>query len=814
MKKIILFIFIITFPVILFSQDLYIPDNPYDKADDYTKTRNAFNRERWFYEQRMFPYNFIPAGVYEKAHKQKLELKNSQGYFMNSNNWVSLGPTPGYYFNYGNICSRITTVKFDPVNPNIIYIGAAFGGVWKSTDGGYSWVPKTDFEVSLSSGALAIDPTNTNTVYYGTGEATYSGASYYGRGLLKSTDAGETWTSYKTGLPDLTYFSRLVIKPGNPNFLLAALGNSGLYKSTDAGESWIQAVSGRCDDVIFSPDGITVYIIGSGSQYRISTNGGSSFTTVSSGITLGTRNHIAICKSYPNVLYASTYTSSGNVIKVYKSTNSGYNFTELVNTFSGTSQAWYDFYMHVSPYNPDFAYVGLINIYRTTNGDAFTNISGSTVHVDQHNMDFHPFESATLIAVNDGGIWYSTNRGDTWSNRNSSLTLTQFYRIAADPSNPSHIIGGTQDNGTQRTTGSINYTAVYSGDGGEVCFHIKNPQYILGETQNNGVFRSTNQGLNWSSAASGLSGTGAWVGPLICHPDSAGIFYTARQQVFKTTNNAANWLAISSGTSGTIRELAISKSDPNIMYATVGSSLYKSTDRGYNFSYIYNTTLPSRTITSVNIHPEEPEIAILTYSGFGTGHIYRTTNGGTNWENISGNLPDSPAQDGLIYYPGYSTSIYLVGLDVGVFMTNNYGQTWIELADGLPNTVAMHLDFHYATQKIRIGTHGRGIWELNGTLTGIVNYNNTIPESYKLHQNYPNPFNPTTNIKFQILETENVKLSVYNSLGQEIKILVDERLNPGTYNVSFDGTNLSSGFYLYRLQTSRFSDTKKMVLIR
>ncbi|MCI0472408.1 MAG: hypothetical protein L0Y76_02365 [Ignavibacteria bacterium] len=171
MKKFNLFLLITLLPVILFAQDLQIPDNPYDNADDYTKSRKAFNRERWFFEQRMYPNNFIPENAYAKAQREREELRNKNGYYFDASvSWFNLGPTPGYYFAYGNISSRIVTVKFDPVNPNTIYIGAAYGGIWKSTDAGLNWVSKSDFEVSLSSGALAIDPTNTQIIYYGTGK--------------------------------------------------------------------------------------------------------------------------------------------------------------------------------------------------------------------------------------------------------------------------------------------------------------------------------------------------------------------------------------------------------------------------------------------------------------------------------------------------------------------------------------------------------------------------------------------------------------------------------------------------------------------
>lgn len=807
---------LLTIPIISFSQDLYIPNNPYDKADDYTKSRNSFMRERWFYEQRMYPNNYLPQDAYTKAIEQRNQLRRDNGFALDAQTWYLLGPTPGYYFSYSNISGRTTTVRYNPTNPSIIYIGAAFGGVWKSTNGGSSWSPKTDFEVSLSSGSIAIDSVNTNIVYYGTGEATYSGASYYGRGMLKSTNGGDSWTNITSGLPSLTYCSRIVIRPGHSSELFAAMGTSGLYKSTNAGVNWAQVLSGRCDDIVFTPNGMTAYTTGSGTGYQISTDGGLTFSPNTS-VTMGTRNHIAICKTQPSILYIAVY--SGSTISVYKSTDAGVSYTQQVPGFNfNAGQAWYDFYMHVNPFDPNYAYVGSIDIWRTTDGGtSFQNItngySGGYVHVDQHNVDFHPTNSNEMICVNDGGVWKSSDRGSNWTNLNQTLTLTQFYRIAVDPSNVNHIAGGTQDNGTQRTLGTINWTAAFGGDGGEVCFHLQNSLYILGETQNNGVRRSEDGGTSWMSATSGLSGSGAWVGPLQSHPSTAGVFYTARQQVFKSTDWGASWTGISTGTSGTIREIAISKSNPDIMLATSGSQIYKSTDAGSNFTNI-SSGLPGRTITSVYVHPDSSNVFLVTFSGFGAGKVYKTINGGTNWFDISSNLPDSPTNDVLIYYPGYATSVYLAAMDVGVFITYNYGTSWTELADGLPNTVAIHLDYNLMMNRLRIGTHGRGVWETKLSLVGVIHQNNEFPSSYKLEQNYPNPFNPMTIIRYSVKDAGFVKLTVYDVLGREVEQLVNSYQKAGTYTVQVDGSRLSTGVYLYRLQTDKYTETKKMLMVK
>jgi photosystem II stability/assembly factor-like uncharacterized protein len=798
-----------------FAYSQFIQNNKtqYEFIDKSISSRNSFQREKWFYEQRMFPNSFIPDNALRYALEQKNEMISRQGYSDNSGIWTSIGPTPGYNQYYYQVSSRIVSVRFDPNNPDIIYAAAACGGLWKSSNGGVKWSPKTDFEISLSSGAIEIDKSNSNIIYCGTGEATYWGYSYYGRGLLKSTNGGDTWTNIRNGLPEMTYFSRLVLKPGSSDILFAALGTSGLYKSTDAGMSWLQVISARCDDIIFSPEGNTAYAIGQGSGYRISTDGGITFNTFTP-FTLGTRNHIALCKASPNILYAATY--SDTTVCVYKSTNAGYNYSLIYNAFTGANQGWYDFYVHVNPFNSNNAYVGLVDLWRTTNGSTFTkitNTSAGPVHVDHHNMDFHPTDQQKLICANDGGVWYSTNSGTNWTNLNTELTLTQFYRIASDPVNPANIIGGTQDNGTQKTTSTLLWNVVFGGDGGEVCFDSKDSKYILAENQNNGLRRSTNGGVTWSAAATGLTGTATWIAPIISHPDSTGIFYTARQQLFKTTNYGASWFAYSSGTSGIIRELAISKSNPEIIYASVNNNLYVSKSGGKTFkSCTFN--LPSRIITGINIHQDSSNIAVISFSGFGGGHIYRTLNTGNNWTNISADLPDAPVNDVMIYHPGYSTNAILAATDVGVFVSSDNGVKWKTLGTGLPNTVAMHLDMNARTNKLRIATHGRGVWEFTGNVIGVNGTGTIIPACYNLYQNYPNPFNPSTNIRYSLPNTGYVKLTVYDAGGREIAALINDKQTAGTYEVKFDASQYSSGVYFYKLETDGFIETKRMVLVK
>jgi photosystem II stability/assembly factor-like uncharacterized protein len=460
-------------------------------------------------------------------------------------------------------------------------------------------------------------------------------------------------------------------------------------------------------------------------------------------------------------------------------------------------------------------------------------------------------------------------------------------------------LGGTQDNGTQQTYSALNWAAAYGGDGGEVCFNPFNSNFILGETQNGGIFRTTNGGTSWNSATSGISTSEnvAWVAPIISHPTTDGTFYVARQRVYLSTNNGGAWTAISANVNGTsaVREMAISKSNSNIMYASTGSNIFLSTDAGATFT---NKTsgLPSRTITSINIQPSDENIAVLTFSGFSTSKVYKTTNMGTTWFSISGNLPDSPVNDCFIYtYDALNPNTYFVGTDIGVFLTQDNGTTWVELPNNIPNTVIIHLDYSHSNQMMRAGTHGRGVYEafidftvpvelssfssetgvntvvLNwstatetnnsgfeierklknqewvtigfvqgkGTTTEIQNYSYVddysllpyegtvlyrlkqidyngsfeysdllavnltfIPSEYYVSQNYPNPFNPSTTIKYSLPVESQVRISIYNALGEVIEELVSEMQNYGTYEIIWDAQNYSSGIYYYSFEVN------------
>lgn len=718
---------------------------------------NRYLREEWFYKQRAIPHEEIPINARIIAIEQDQVLKRSYNKNLLKTvypTWLNIGPAPAATMSYsplwGNIAGRMRSVAIDPLNPDVIYVGAANGGVWKTTNGGSFWFPLTESEMSLAMGALAIDPNNPDVIYAGTGEALAgtNRTTYFGAGLLKSTNGGMTWQRITNGFGSNTHFSKIAIRPSNSNYVYAALAtglwyapsstNQGVWRSTNGGITWTRTLNvTRAFDVVIHPiSHDTVYAaIGNSSStsgFYISTDAGQTWTQKNSGLisaSLIRRMHISQSQNNPSILYAVT--NSTDSTRVFKSTNGGNSWFRVGGNFwfggiwgsSYYDQGWYDLYISVNPTNPDVVYVGNVDLMKTTDGgNSWTRLVSSwdgKAHVDQHSMAFHPFNHETIFIVNDGGINKSTNGGITFTSLNTNLSVTQFYHIATSPHDVWHVIGGTQDNATQRRPpGNSNWVAVIGGDGGQVVFDYSNPNYIYGEYVYGSIYRSTDGGNTFYQSKNGITENGAWIAPIIIHPTNPTILFTATTKIYKTTNNGALWFPISDALWGStkINAMDISKINPDFILAlaseyTNSPALFLTSDGGSTWNNI-TSGLPARYMTCVRFSPAFDNEIFVGVSGFGTGHVFRSTNLGSNWTNISTTLPDIPVND-IFIDPSIPDKRFFVATDLGVYVTENAGDTWIKLDQGFPNTAAMSFSYHSQTKTLRVGTHGRGIFEMN-----------------------------------------------------------------------------------------------------
>jgi photosystem II stability/assembly factor-like uncharacterized protein len=806
----------------------------------------------WFIRQRAFPFDDIPDGARQRSIDY---VKNNmtKGDMGMDANWVLVGPT--------NIEGRISCVAIHPTNPQIVYAGSAGGGVWKSTNFCSSWVSVFDNQNTSSIGALAIDPSNPETIYCGTGEANALRSYYPGTGMYKSTNGGSSWTFI--GLGNTYCFGNIAVNPINTQEIYAAAVGSlrhknperGLYKSTNGGLNWTLSLflsdSVGAIDVALDPNTPSKVFCAMWERQRredyikyggpmtalyLSTNSGTTWSVVNGGFpsndaTLG-RISLDIAKSNPQIIFALTSYANGNSRGLYKSTNGGTNWS-LINSSvaSSSNYAWFNRICKVSPTDPNNVYCGGLNMEHSVNGGSSFSYGGS-FHVDQHAAGFAPSNSNYIVIGNDGGIDYSSNGGSSWSQSNT-LPITQFYAGDVDYNNTNTVLGGAQDNGTLRTlTGSQNnWTDITGGDGFYCLIDYTTSQRVYASTQNGALERSTNGGNSFMSGTSGLDLTYSnWMTPYVMDKNNPLTLYCGTYKIFKTTNGMQNWTQISPDLTnghvqnlGTITTVDVSKSNPNVIYCgTDDANVWVTTNGGTNWIKI-NSGLPYRWVTRVTIHPDSANVCYVTLSGYkvdSTGaHIYRTSNYGSSWVSVHGNLPDAPLNDVIIDPADYRT-LY-VASDIAVMYTTNMGSNWQVLGTGFPTNVPCHhILLHNPTRTLYVWTHGRSIFKINVPLVGITNNHEGVPAKFILQQNYPNPFNPSTRIKFALPTFTKgglgglVTLKIYDILGRLVTTLVNDNLKPGSYEIDWNASTYSSGIYFYRLTAGDYSDVKKMILVK
>jgi hypothetical protein len=291
--------------------------------------------------------------------------------------------------------------------------------------------------------------------------------------------------------------------------------------------------------------------------------------------------------------------------------------------------------------------------------------------------------------------------------------------------------------------------------------------------------------------------------------------------MYRTANRAVNWTAISPDlTDGpvpgfsafaTITTIDAAKTDSNtILVGTDDANAWVTTDRGTSWTNI-SAGLPNRWITRVRFDPTNHTIAYVTCSGYRVDsrlpHIFRTTDLGQSWADISSNLPEAPINVVLVD-PQHTERLY-VGTDVGAYFTTNTGAAWSPMGTGLPNAAVSDMQLHAPTRIVRAFTHGRSMWQINiDELTAVeVAQHKNLPVTFDLLQNYPNPFNPNTIIGYQLSREATVQLVVHDVSGKEVRTLVDGIIRAGQHSVSWNGTGqsgtvVSSGVYFCRLTVS------------
>ena len=741
---IIIFLF---FPLILFSQQ-WVDKVPVEERDNFYKQQDEFNkfwagktpergsgwkqfkRWEWFWGPRVFPSGILPRPdilqVRQNEHLQNFPNKIQKSIFAES--WSIIGPTvPPVGASYTGI-GRLNCIAFHPTTSTTIFVGAASGGLWKSTNSGSSWTTATDNLGTLGVSSISFDPADPNIMYIATGDG--DGNSNYSLGVLKSTNGGLTWSA--TGLnwtsSQTTTINSIIVHPTNSNIIIAAT-SKGIQKSSDAGTSWTKVLDGYFfKDLEVNITNPTIWYSTSNSIgiYK-STDAGSTWNLVTTGLPSSSygRIAIAIAKSSPSTVYALYVNSTNGFKGLYKSTNDGVNWTEQSTTpnvlswdGTGTSgQGYYDLVLDVDPTNPAIIYTGGIDLYKSTNsGVTLTNLTkwytGAAtpyIHADQHGFAFDPTTSSTIYAVNDGGIYKSTNSGTTWSDLSSGISITQYYKIGSSATNSARIYAGSQDNGTHSVV-SGTWSAPVGGDGMETIIDYTDQNIGYASIYYGTIYKTTD-----GSTFSGLTtnaGSGEWVTPYIINPTNPQSLYIGTAQVYKTLNRGGAWsqLGTVSIGGGLIDHIAIAPSDTNTIYFSNAGGFYKSTNNGSTWAQV---STAAGIITGIAVHPANPQLVYITISGYGTTKVQKSTDGGTTLTDISTGLPAIPTNC-IAINPGNGNQI-VVGTDVGVYYSENSGASWSTYSTGLPNVIITDLEFHVSSSELRVATYGRGLWKTSFT---------------------------------------------------------------------------------------------------
>lgn len=718
-----------------------------------------FKRWEWYWESRVNPVS----GEFPETSATDefaIYLKNHPATKSLSGNWTAVGPSSstGGYAGVG----RVNCVAFHPTDNNTFWIGTPSGGLWKTSDGGTTWITLTDQNAVLGVSDIAIpaDYETSNTLYIATGDrdggsvwSLGGGASSDNNsiGVLKSIDGGATWNA--TGL---TYavsqnkkIGRLLINPDNPAILLAGTSN-GISKSTNGGVTWTSVYSGSyIIDMEFKPgDPATIYASSQeywgNAEILKSVDGGDTWDVSKSFFATDYRIEIAVTPHDANYIYAIVANRNSGLSGIFKSIDSGATFSQLINgndtnrSFLGyysdgsgenNGQGSYDLSIAVSPTNKNMVIIGGINSWKSIDAGVTWNIcnmwtshtsynfsDAPVAHADKH---VHAYRTdGTLFEGNDGGIYISTDNGTTWVDKSNSLMISQMYRLGVSQTDANVTITGLQDNGSKLFYGTTWYD-VTGGDGMEcIVDHTDvNTQYAT--YVNGAIYRTTNL---WNSSVTISDNIndetkGAWVTPYIMDPNNNSTLYVGYADVWKTMDKGSTFTKISTiNTADLLRSMAIAPSNPDYLYVADFNNIWKTTNGGASWTEITGT-LPILTnkITYIAVKSTDENTLWVTMGGYNTQRVFESTDGGNTWTNISAGLPNLPVMSIVQNKLSESVNHLYVGTDVGVYFKKGT-DNWQLFSTGLPNVVVTELDIYYnnlvpENSKLRAATFGRGLWE-------------------------------------------------------------------------------------------------------
>jgi hypothetical protein len=667
--------------------------------------------------------------------------------------WTTEGPA--------NIGGRVTGVAVDPVLADTVYVAAASGGVWKSTDAGATYRPAWPASFPQATGAIAA--ARDGAVYVGTGEANPGGGSltYEGDGVYKSTDHGASWRN--VGLPASATIGAIAVDPVDPRRVYVAAagsvfrdgGQRGVYRSTDGGAHWKLVLAPATPaagalDIQLDPTnprrifasmwdrrrtpGLRTYGgVGSG-LYR-STDGGTTWqrlqnvTALAPGDTVGlgpaatlARIGIGVSSTTPGRVYVitSTYRPFGDELGFYRSDNAGDSFAAATKAGAG-GDIWWTGKVWVDPVDGNHVFVPGVNLRESVDGGTtWTNSAGT--HVDHHAMVWDRKVPGRVYEGNDGGAYRSDANGatNTWV-KGTVEPWSQFYSVAVSEQDPTRISGGLQDNGSVRTWGGVRWNSFGGGDGEQNLINPANQDVVFNCSQFGACRRSVDGGTTFRALTGRVADRYNWFAPLEFAADDPAVVYSGGNILNRSTDGGQTYLPISPDLSGgpgvdpvypfgTLTTVGSSRADPaEIVAGTDDGRVVLTRDLGATWTV---ARAGGQWVTRVKVDPGNPDRIWVTLSGYragtGDGHVLLTVNHGRTWTDVSGRLPNAPVNDVLI---GPGRAVF-VATDVGVFRGTPTGRNWSRVGAGLPLAAVTDIEYNAASGRLLAATFGRGIYSI------------------------------------------------------------------------------------------------------
>lgn len=787
------------------------------EAKRNARVKKQYLRWEHFWKNSLMPNGDFPnAKVLMSTWKQQQHQANKRTTV--TSRWSYFGPKDlpasdvGYYPGMG----RVNAIAIHPTNHNLLFAGGAGSGVWKSTDNGKTWVPKTDNLPNVGISDIVFDPNNPNIVYAASGDA--DGArSPFSIGLFKSTDLGETWSVVGLGTTiDKEFSIRRIAMPKIPANTLLVTTTKGIQKSTDGGANWTKVADVRGFCIFAEPGSNTTFYAGtSDAQIYKSTDTGATWKNISpKSPMLSGRIELGLTANDLNFIVAM-----GQQGKLAKSTDGGATWSEM-NAPQLNSQGGYNMTIAISPKNKNTILLGAMEGWRTKDGGANWEkyLDGYWekgkpyfyVHSDHHMMRFKPDGSNVVYVANDGGVFYGDmTQATVFTDISKGLFITQYYGIGLLKTDDKVLVGGAQDNDGIYINASGAKGLIPGSDGIDGMIDYSNPDISYVSNQNGTTLRTTD---GWKTSVT-LDMPGyqtSFSVPMAMHPTKPATIFFAGNTLIKSTNRGDSWSTLYTSEGSLIDEIALAPSDGDIIVISSADGMQRTTDGGKKWTVLGSLGV-SGAVTGIAIHPTTPNVMYVSVAGFKAGKkVFKSSDAGKTWINISFDLPNVPLND-IVTITGTNETLY-VATDLGVYYNSAGAKNWTFFNTQMPHTKIYELEVHYQSKTLFAATYGRGIWrspiEIAGvtpTPTGV-----TAAKLAPRMKAYPTVNNGRFVLDVPELKgNETYELFVFNAIGGVV--LHKNMSNPKEKISLNDAVN---GIYFVTLRKGNAFETRRIIVAR